>query len=152
MKVDTKRVKITELVVGDIVVFSYDGDLKVARVLNPEWEEKMHALKLPDDISSVQLFDKEKLILMKRDVESRTKASELINNYGDASLKRSYRTYTVKKIRDLQKVVILMGDTEVDEDGLTYEERKQVVLSLINLVKTLKVVYSKYKGKGGVNG
>lgn len=147
MKVDTKSVKIKDLATGDIIVFAYDGELKVARVLNPEWENKLHALKLPENFTEVSLFPKEIVEVMKKDVASRTKAAELIRRYGDASIERSYRTYTIKKITNLQKVLLLMGDEEVDENGLTYDEKKKVVLALINLVKTLKVVYDKNKSK-----
>lgn len=149
MKVDTKGVKIKELDTGDVIIFSYDDGLKVARVLNPEWEGKLHALKLPDNFTNVDLFSSDSDIVkaMKKDVLSRTKASELIRRYGDPMLERSYRTYSIKKIKNLQKVLILRGDNEVDEEGLTYDEKKKVILALTNLVNTLRAVYNKTKSK-----
>lgn len=88
-----------EVEVGSVIQFMYDGKQKTAIVLNPEWNGKLHALRLREIqmqtmqrlLESIRPDREEKLVLAKY------KESRYVKD-------RPYRTYIIDKISNVRKV------------------------------------------------
>jgi len=91
----------TKLNPGTVVQFTYDGEEKYAVVLDPEWDNKMHALSLRD-ISADQL----KTLLS--ELQGLTTREEVYETYKSSSYTntRPYRTYLISKIKSLRQIYL----------------------------------------------
>jgi len=96
-----KFTSIAKLTPGAVVQFTYDGEQKYALVLDPEWEQKMHALSLKQ-LSSDSL---KKLL---SEVKKLTSREEIYDKYKSSQYTelRSYRTYSIKKIKTLREIYL----------------------------------------------
>lgn len=99
-------VSIQNIEEGDIIDFVYDNDRKYALVLNPNWNDKVHALKL-------ERFDAESLIQILKEVKSIDNPSVLYDTFKDSKYveNRGYRTYKINKMSLIRKV-FLKEETE----------------------------------------
>lgn len=96
---------IANLQPGAVIQFSYDGEQKYALVLDPEWQQKMHALSLKD-LSSDGLKN---LLNEVKNLKSREEIYDKYKNSQYTEL-RSYRTYSIKKIRALRLIYLKEKD------------------------------------------
>lgn len=86
---------------GTVVQFTYDGEQKYALVLDPDWEDKMHALSLKT-LSPDGLKD---LLAEVKDLDSR---DEVYTKYKSSQYteSRPYRTYVISKIKALREIYL----------------------------------------------
>jgi len=90
-----------QLRTGNVIQFTYDNEQKFALVLNPNWQGKLHALSLktltPDSLKSIlnELVDESSYDIIYEKYKNST--------YVDS---RSYRTYTVSKIKTLREIFL----------------------------------------------
>lgn len=86
---------------GSVIQFTYMDEQKFALVLNPEWQGKLHALSLksltPDSLKSIlkELTDESSYDV----IYEKYKNSIYVES-------RSYRTYTISKIKTLREVFL----------------------------------------------
>ncbi len=86
---------------GKVVQFTYDNEQKFALVLNPDWQGKLHALSLktltPDSLKSIL----EELV-------NESSYDSIYEKYKNSKYveSRSYRTYTVSKIKTLREIFL----------------------------------------------
>lgn len=154
MKVELEPTTISKLMPGDIIKFFYDAELKYARVLNPEWDGKLHALKI-EKIESANILTVDATKQLEKDVFSRVDSKILMEKYGifDGINRRIYRTYKVKNIKNLERVTrIEREDNErtpsnnlESMDGLSEAEQLEIIKTMTNVINTLRVVYNKTK-------
>jgi hypothetical protein len=94
----TSRTKLTP---GVVVQFTYDGEQKYAVVLDPDWENKMHAVSLknlsPDQLKN--LLSELKGLNSREEIYSKYKTSQYTES-------RPYRTYIIKKISTLREIYL----------------------------------------------
>lgn len=87
--------------VGMVVKFLYENEPKYALILDPEWDGKMHAIKL--EITTQK--DLENLLT---DLDRYDDYDALVAKYQQARYvpERPYRTYLTKKVRNLQEIYL----------------------------------------------
>lgn len=92
---------ISNLQPGAVVQFTYDGEQKYALVLDPEWQQKMHAL-------SLKQLSEDSLKKLLSEVKNLTSREEIYDKYKSSQYTelRSYRTYSIKKIRALRVIYL----------------------------------------------
>lgn len=90
---------IREVEVGSVVQFMYDGKQKVIIVLNPEWDGKLHALRL----RQIQIQTMQRLL---DNIQLDKDEKQVLNKYKNSSYvkDRPYRTYMIDKISVVRKV------------------------------------------------
>lgn len=103
-----------DLTSGKVIQFTYDGEQKYALVLNPDWEDKLHALSLKDITLS-------KFIEIRKLVGSDTDGQLLYSKFRNSSLlaERPYRTYLLSKVSALREVFVkeeVLKKAEVTEN------------------------------------
>jgi len=86
---------------GKVIQFTYDGEQKYALVLNPSWENKLHALSLKD-------ININKFVQIRNLVGTETNGEILYSKFKTSTLvvDRPYRTYLLSKISALREVYI----------------------------------------------
>lgn len=86
---------------GSVVQFTYDNEQRYALVLNPNWENKMHALSLvglsPDNMKALL-----------KEVSGLNTPDTIYDRYKSSAYtaSRPYRTYTITKIKTLREIYI----------------------------------------------
>lgn len=97
-----KFVSVDKLSAGDIIDFRYDGLRKVALVLNPNWEDKLHALK-------VAKFSDRELTELLQQIGEEKDPEKLYEQFKYSSYvaERPYRTYVLKRISLVRKVFLV---------------------------------------------
>ena len=103
-----------DLTAGKVIQFTYDGEQKYALVLNPDWEDKLHALSLKDITVS-------KFVEIRKLVGSDTDGQLLYSKFRNSSLlaERPYRTYLLSKVSALREVFVkeeVLKKAEVTEN------------------------------------
>lgn len=86
---------------GSIVQFTYDNEQKYALVLNPQFDNKMHALSL-NAVSSTSITQ------LLEEVSKITNPDALYQTYKNSTytVGRPYRTYTISKIKSLREIYL----------------------------------------------
>ncbi len=87
--------------VGMVVEFVYENEKKYGLIVDPEWDGKMHTLKL--DITNQK--DLEELLL---DLDRFSDYRDLLTKYQSSKYapERPYRTYTLKKVSNLREIYL----------------------------------------------
>lgn len=86
---------------GAVVRFEYNGKKRHAIVLDPNWQDNMHAIQLepltPDSLKTLL-----------QDISKNDNYDSLKNKYmrSPYTQDRAYRTFTIKKISNLQEVTL----------------------------------------------
>ena len=111
---DPVRVVPQQLVVGDVIRFTYDAEERTVFVLDPEWKNMLHGL-------SMKKIDRRTLML---EVVSRSDLYKTpINFYkqvvkGEAVQKTdSYRTYDIRKMGDIRRLTYLIDERGQEDFG-----------------------------------
>ena len=101
-----KFTSVTSLRPGSVVQFTYNNEQKYALVLNPQFNNKMHALSL----SGLSSTDVKKLL---QEIPKITNSEELYQTYKNSeyTVGRPYRTYTIDKIKTLREIYLKEGET-----------------------------------------
>jgi len=101
-----KFTSVNNLKPGSVVQFTYDNEQKYALVLNPKFENKMHALSLRG-LSPISV---KKLL---QEIPTITNADVLYQTYKNSeyTVGRPYRTYTIDKIKTLREVYLKEDET-----------------------------------------
>jgi len=99
---------------GKIIQFTYDGEQKYALVLNPRWEDKLHALSIKD-------VDINKFVQIRELVGAETNGDVLYAKFKASTLvaDRPYRTYLLSKVSALREVFVkeeVLKKAEVTEN------------------------------------
>jgi hypothetical protein len=104
-----KFTSFSKLTPGAVIQFTYDGEQKYALVLDPEWQNKLHAISLKN-LSTDQL----KSLL--GDLKKVSSREEVYANYKSSQYTelRSYRTYSIEKIKTLREIYLKDVSTTVD--------------------------------------
>jgi hypothetical protein len=111
---------ISEVEVGSVVEFIYDGKQKHAIVLNPEWNGKLHALRLRN-IATQTLQQLLRLIGDNNDekkILAEYKESRYVKD-------RPYRTYTIDKISNIRKVYLTLPPVKPKPTPKVKKEEKK---------------------------
>lgn len=96
-----KFTSVSSLKPGSVVQFTYNNEQKYALVMNPRFNNKMHALSL----SGLSAIDVKKLL---QEIPKITSADELYQTYKNSAytVGRPYRTYTIDKIKTLREIYL----------------------------------------------
>lgn len=96
----------TKLKTGMVVQFTYEDEQKYALVLDPDWENKMHAL-------SLKVISPDALKSLLKEVSDLTTKEEVYDKYRTSQYvkERPYRTYTIKKISALREIYLKQKPT-----------------------------------------
>jgi len=88
-----------EVEVGSVIQFMYDGRQKTVIVLNPEWNGKLHALRLRE----IQIQTMQRLL---ESIRPDREEKLVLNKYKESRYvkDRPYRTYIIDKISSVRKV------------------------------------------------
>jgi hypothetical protein len=87
--------------VGMVVQFTYENETKYALIADPDWEGKMHAIKL-------EITNQKDLEELLTDLDRYDDYDALVANYTRKPYvpERPYRTYLVNKVRNLKEVYL----------------------------------------------
>lgn len=111
-----------DLTPGKVVQFTYDGEQKIALVLNPEWQGKMHALSLKAiDLDSVQT-----IMENIKGISDPDAIYEVFRN-SKYVVDRPYRTYLLNKMSTMREIYV-KEDTELK----TYKYIRNMTSAEIN--------------------
>lgn len=94
-----RLVSLRDVKEGDIIDFVYENDRKFALVLNPNWEDKVHALKL-------ERFDTDSLKEILKEIKGIDDPTVLYDTFKNSKYveNRGYRTYKIDKMSLIRKV------------------------------------------------
>lgn len=102
MAFNLKNANISNRDVGMVVRFQYEGETKHAIILDVNYEGKMHAIKLYDNLSASNL---KKLL---NELDGSESYDVLVGRYMNAPYTpdRAYRTYLLNKMKGVQRIFL----------------------------------------------
>ena len=96
-----KFISLRDLKAGYIIDFMYESDRKYALVLNPEWDGKLHALK-------IERFDTDSLLDLLKEIGEISESTLLYEKFKNSEYveNRGYRTYVLGKMTMVRRVFL----------------------------------------------
>ena len=117
--------RITDVKIGDFITFVYNGEPRWVYVLNPKWEQKLHAL----DMRHIPRRD---LLYVANQIKDSMNPSTIYETFvkkPQVKSRHAYRTYNLSKISNVTRFVYItfLGPGDKDDAHTEMNEIQQEI-------------------------